>query len=118
MKLILQQLGTVWLIGIESNDQEEMERQYYSFWNHGATSGGLHEMCETFSYIVTDEERVKKYFENSSLHLLLNLQPEAYKGVRGGVMNAAKALAKKRLEVLNGCNCEEYEELKELIDKN
>ena len=100
MKLILQQLGTVWLIGIESNDQEEMERQYYSFWNHGATSGGLHEMCETFSYIVTDEERVKKYFENSSLHLLLNLQPEAYKGVRGGVMNAAKALAKKRLEEL------------------
>ena len=27
-------------------------------------------------------------------------------------------LAKKRLEVLNGCNCEEYEELKELIEKN
>ena len=26
-------------------------------------------------------------------------------------------LAKKRLEVLSGCNCEEYEELKELIDK-
>ena len=27
-------------------------------------------------------------------------------------------LAKKRLEVLNGCNCEEYEELKELIENN
>ncbi len=27
-------------------------------------------------------------------------------------------LAKERLEVLSGCNCEEYEELKELIDKN
>ena len=27
-------------------------------------------------------------------------------------------LAKKRLEVLQGCNCEEYEELKELIEKN
>ena len=26
-------------------------------------------------------------------------------------------LAKKRLQVLNGCNCEEYEELKELIEK-
>ena len=26
-------------------------------------------------------------------------------------------LAKKRLEVLSGCNCEEYEELKELIEK-
>ena len=27
-------------------------------------------------------------------------------------------LAKKRLEVLKGCKCEEYEELKELIEKN
>ena len=27
-------------------------------------------------------------------------------------------LAKKRLEVLSGCNCEEYEELKELIEEN
>ena len=27
-------------------------------------------------------------------------------------------LAKARLEVLNGCKCEEYEELKELIEKN
>ena len=26
-------------------------------------------------------------------------------------------LAKKRLEVLDGCKCEEYEELKELIEK-
>ena len=27
-------------------------------------------------------------------------------------------LAKKRLQVLNGCKCEEYEELKELIENN
>ena len=27
-------------------------------------------------------------------------------------------LAKKRLSVIQGCNCEEYEELKELIEKN
>ena len=27
-------------------------------------------------------------------------------------------LAKKRLDVLEGCNCEEYEELKELIENN
>ena len=26
-------------------------------------------------------------------------------------------LAKKRLQILNGCNCEEYEELKELIER-
>ena len=27
-------------------------------------------------------------------------------------------LAKERLQILNGCKCEEYEELKELIEKN
>ena len=27
-------------------------------------------------------------------------------------------LAKERLKVLDGCKCEEYDELKELIDKN
>ena len=27
-------------------------------------------------------------------------------------------LAKERLKVLNGCKCEEYDELKELIEKN
>ena len=27
-------------------------------------------------------------------------------------------LAKERLEVLKNCDCEEYDELKELIDKN
>ena len=27
-------------------------------------------------------------------------------------------LAKERLQVLNGCKCEEYDELKELIEKN
>tara|TARA_Y100000310_G_scaffold207964_1_gene208474 strand:+ start:1408 stop:1953 length:546 start_codon:yes stop_codon:yes gene_type:complete len=100
MKLILQQLGTVWLIGIESKDPKEMERQYYSFWNHGATNGGLHEMCDTFSYIVSDEERVKKYFLNSSLHLILNKWPDAYKGFEGGAMPHAKILAKRRLEEL------------------
>ena len=27
-------------------------------------------------------------------------------------------LAKEKLQVLSGCNCEEYDELKELIEKN
>ena len=27
-------------------------------------------------------------------------------------------LAKERLSILKGCNCEEYEELKEIIEKN
>jgi hypothetical protein len=98
MKLVLQQLGTVWLIGIESNNREEVERQYYSLWNHGATSGGLHEMCDTFFYIVSDKERVEQYFINSSLHLILNKFPDAYKGFEGGAMTHARAKAKERYD--------------------
>jgi hypothetical protein len=100
MKLVLQQLGTVWLIGIESNNQKEVERQYYSLWNHGATSGGLHEMCATFFYIVSDKERVEQYFVNSSLHLILNKYPDTYKGLKGGAMPHAKRLAARRLAEL------------------
>jgi len=34
------------------------------------------------------------------------------------VQTGRMELAKERLEVLNGCKCEEYDELKELIEKN
>ena len=98
--MILQKLGTVWLIGLESHNPEDMERQYYSLWNHGATTGKLHEMCESFSYIVSNEEDVKRYFLNSSLHMVLNKFPDAYKGFEGGAMPHAKILAKRRLEEL------------------
>ena len=100
MKLVLQQLGTVWLVGIESHNAEEMEQQYFSLWNHGATNGNLIWMCESFAYVVSDEERVKKYFLNSSLHSVLNKFPDAYKGFESGAMTHAKSLAKRRLEEL------------------
>ena len=100
MKLILQQLGTVWLIGIETFDMDERQGQFWSFWNHGATSADFHEMSDGFGYIVSDEERVKRYFLNSSLHLLLNKYPDTYKGVKGGVMEDARKLAARRLAEL------------------
>tara|TARA_Y100000310_G_C20320355_1_gene640447 strand:- start:61 stop:525 length:465 start_codon:yes stop_codon:yes gene_type:complete len=97
MKLIYQSLGTVCLVGIESKRDQEIIEQYYSFWNHQATGGGLHWMCETFAYITSNEEKLKKYFLNSSLHLILNKYPDTYKGVKGGAMDAAKQLAERRL---------------------
>ena len=100
MKLILQRLGTVWLIGIETDNPEERQAQYWSLWNHGATSADLHEMSDSFAYIVSNEERVKKYFINSSLHLVLNKFPDAYKGFESGAMTHAKSLAKRRLDEL------------------
>ena len=100
MKLIYQPLGTTCLVGIETNDETERMEQYYSFWNHGATSGKLHEMCDTFHYITSSPEKLEKYFVNSSFHLLLNKFPQKYKGVKGGVMADARKLAKRRFEEL------------------
>jgi hypothetical protein len=106
MKLILQQLGTVWLIGIETFDMDERQGQFWSLWNHGATSADFHEMSGGFGYIVSDEERVKRYFLNSSLHLLLNKYPDTYKGVKGGVMEDVRKLAARRLaELMENQEC-------------
>lgn len=100
MKMIYQPLGTTSLVGIETDNEEERMQQYWSFWNHGATTGDLHEMCDTFHYITTSVEKLEKYFLNSSLHLVLNKFPDAYKGFEGGAMPHARALAKRRFEEL------------------
>ena len=100
MKLVYQPLGTVSLVGIESNDEQEIIEQYYSLWNHGATGGKLHWMSDNFAYITSNEEALEKYFLNSSFHLLLNKYPDKYKGVEGGVMGDAKKLAARRLAEL------------------
>ena len=62
------------------------------------------------------EEAEKFYLEGLQLdagHLGINeYLGELY------VQTGRIELAKERLQVLNGCNCEEYDELKELIEKN
>jgi len=63
-------------------------------------------------------------FENAETYYLKGLQLDAeHLGINEYlgelyVQTNRMDLAKKRLVVLKGCNCEEYEELKELIDKN
>ena len=100
MKLIYQPLGTTCLVGIETTDEEKRAEQYYSFWNHGATSGKLHEMSANFHYITSSPEKMEKYFFNSSFHLLLNKFPQKYKGVKGGAVEDARKLAARRFEDL------------------
>ena len=100
MKLVYQPLGTVSLVGIESNDRQEVLEQYYSLWNHGATGGKLHWMSDVFAYITSNEQALERYFLNSSFHLLLNKYPDKYKGVKGGVMNDVKKLAARRFAEL------------------
>ena len=63
-------------------------------------------------------------FENAEVYYLkgLALKPK-HKGINEYlgelyVQTGRIELAKERLEVLKSCKCEEYEELKELIEKN
>ena len=63
-------------------------------------------------------------FEEAEKYYLLglNIAPEhhginEYLGELYIITNRMN-LAKERLEVLKNCNCEEYDELKELIEKN
>ena len=100
MKLIYQPLGTACLVGIETSDEERRMEQYFSFWNHGATSGKLIELGDNFHYITSSPEKMEKYFVNSSFHLLLNTFPKKYKGVKGGVMADARKLGARRYEYL------------------
>lgn len=102
MKLIYQPLGTADYVGIESNDEQEIIEQYYSFWNHGATGGKLHWMSDSFAYIATNEKQLDDYFHNSSYHLLLNNYPDTWEGKEDSEEFHAEVhkLAEKRLAKL------------------
>ena len=64
MKLYLQPNGTVWAVGIETQNAEEMTQQFNSFFNHGAidSTADLIEMSPSFAYIWTTKEKLEKYF--------------------------------------------------------
>jgi hypothetical protein len=108
MKLYYQDCGTYIAVAIESDDPEEIELQYNSFYNYGATDGELHYMCDRFAYIWTDKVRLKKYFVTSSLYKMLNdsdqlreHDPEGWahccKGIKDGFMPQARINAEERM---------------------
>ena len=63
-------------------------------------------------------------FEKAEIHYLKGLELDAgHLGINEYlgelyVQTGRIELAKERLKVLDGCQCEEYDELKELIEKN
>ena len=102
MKLLVQPNGTVWAVGIETENPEEMQQQIYSFYNHGATDSKVDmiEMTPTFSYFWTTKEKLEKYFLNSSLAKILWDNPDAGKGKKAGALPEAEKLAEKRMKEL------------------
>ena len=78
MKLFLQPNGSVWAVGIESDDPKKIKQQVWSFYSHGAIDSAedVTHLSDKFSYVWTDKERLEKYFLNSSFHKVLNEMPE------------------------------------------
>ena len=73
MKLIYQNRGLHWALGIEGTPSE-IELQHTSLFNHGGIDkgGDLQWMGDNFAYVWTTQERLKKYFKNASYHEILN----------------------------------------------
>ncbi len=75
VKLISHSFGTVVAIGISGNKQD-VQHQYYSLYNHGATSADLNWLTSRFGFIWTTPKRLKKYFLNSSFFIVCQNQPD------------------------------------------
>ena len=78
---------------------------------------------DTLNYLGFALRKLGNFEEAEKYYLLgLNIKPDHY-GINEYlgelyIITDRMDLAKERLEVLKNCNCEEYDELKELIDKN
>jgi len=110
-ELSYQNCGEFWAVFLKSQDVEKIEQSYNSFWNHGATSGKLHFLCDTFGYFWTTEATLKKALVNQNLFRMLNesdemreQDPEGWthccKGLKGGFLPRAAELAQEQFDSL------------------
>jgi len=113
IEIKLQHHGSNTAVVLEGDDQQEITERFYSFWNHGATSGRLEWQSEnraTFwangSGKTTGREKILHAMENAMLFKLLNdTGGAAWKHVKGGALPAAKEIAREwydSLETLSG----------------
>ena len=73
--------GTVIAVWIKGDDETDTLENYYSFWNHGATSAeDLNWTGENQGYFWTSEKKLKRYFKNSSRAIVLNELGEDWEG--------------------------------------
>ena len=105
IKLIYQNSGSWWCVGIYSADADEeaIEAQYNSFWNHGATSSEPKRLTDSLWYFWTTPAALRKALESAELFKLLNEGEESncFKGCKNGAMPYAKANAQKRIDAMD-----------------
>ena len=73
--------GSVIAVWINGDKRQETLENYWSFWNHGATSAeDLHWTSRTEGYFWSNQKRLKRYFKNSSRAIVLNELGEDWEG--------------------------------------
>lgn len=72
VRIVKQSFGSQILMGIYGENSEELEQTFNSFYNHGATNGEPDYGGALFLTFWTTPQKLDKYFENSSYHVLMN----------------------------------------------
>lgn len=98
MLLFKHDFGSAIAIGIEDDNPIDIERKYFSFYNHQATSGELHWLTNKLAYFWTDEENLNKAVLNIALFQLLNIDFGKSKGKKRGLLPEAQIKAKQILD--------------------
>ena len=121
IKTTYKNCGSSWVVMLQGNfelgeNEEghdvEVEREFWSFWHHGATNGEFDWMTTTRGYFWTTREKLLKAYENKELFRMLNDADEfkkhdpeghanACKGIKGGFLPTAKERAKEILDSLD-----------------
>ena len=93
MKLIKQNLGAHWVIGIKGN-KDEIEQFHNRVYNWGGTNGELQWMSNDFAYFWITLEKLERVMFKYVMNSLSDKLGKKFRGAKGGL----KAVAMNRIQ--------------------
>jgi len=93
MKLIKQNLGAHWVIGIKGN-KDEIEQFHNRVYNWGGTNGELQWMSNDFAYFWITLEKLERVMFKYVMNSLSDKLGKKFRGAKGGL----KAVAMNRIK--------------------
>ena len=102
-KLIYQNCGSNWAVGISCEDETLLEQTFNSFWNHGATSSEPHILTDTLWYFWTTPTKLRHAMTNAALFKLLN-EHEDLRADDSNTLARAVIMADERIKGMESDN--------------